>query len=965
MLTEPAAASGNAGSVVLKMKRRTFIRLSSVTVAGLPLFQVTQANSEPAPQSSRGAGLDTLYKTFRHPSGLAKPFVRWWWNGNRIEKQELLRELDLLKAAGIGGVEINSIEFPETADPMQCKAMDWLSEPWLEMLQTAVQGVKERELVCDIIVGSGWPFGGEFLTEPEQTQMLTLGTRNLRGPNRYEISRQELLKEAEPGVSSKRAGRRKDLVGLRLAPARMEAFQPGVDLNAQLQNETVVIDAPEGEHVLYFLVKLTGFQSVIHGAPGADGPVLNHYNKAAVEKYLNRMSDGITGKLGSMGKHFRSLFVDSLELEGANWCDDMLPEFEKRKGYALLPYLPFILFKTGRMGRTLAKDYGVKLSGQAQEEVQRVRYDFETTRMELFRERFLETFLTWCRKHGVQSRMQAYGREYHPLDSSLLVDIPECESWLRPHTAGPLKEQDYYEGRGYTEINKFVSSAARLAGKRLVSCEELTNTQVVFNASLEWLKKIADHSNLSGVTHSILHGFNYSPPTAPFPGWVRYGTFLNERNPWWPYFKRWAEYKTRLSAVFQNADFYADVAVMHPLADLWSKHGVPWDPNPQLADPPYVFNVWEALHQSGYGCDYVSEAIVQQATAAEGQLAYGPRKYKVLLLIAVESLQPQTAQAIQRFLEAGGQVVFVGKEPVRAPGWTDHAARDRAVRDTLAAMKQKHPDRAVLYPEPKPTEAMLEWFKGLQSRLAVEPYVRFDHPVSAVSQVRYCREDTDVFYIANGSLVDSYELNAEFKLPGRTAWLWDPETGERFLYPVSGQANRLRIRLAPTESRLIVFDKEKPQGKTLAPLFVSPQAKAIPGPWNVRLEHVDGSIRSLTLEQLVDFKAARDLKSFAGIIWYETKVRIEDPRRSRALSLGKVHGVSEVILNGQNLGAKWYGDHIYDVSATAKAGENMLQVKVTTTLGNYLKSLKSNKDGIKWMKNQPDYSMGLVGPVMI
>src|ERR1039457_494873 len=78
--------------------------------------------------------------------------------------------------------------------------------------------------------------------------------------------------------------------------------------------------------------------------------------------------------------------------------------------------------------------------------------------------------------------------------------------------------------RAPTGINKFVSSAARFSGKRLVSCEEVTNTSMVFNATLASLKNCADQSNLSGVTHSIFHGFNYSPAEAAFPGWVRYGT---------------------------------------------------------------------------------------------------------------------------------------------------------------------------------------------------------------------------------------------------------------------------------------------------------------------------------------------------------------------------------------------------------------------------------------------------------
>ena len=53
-----------------------------------------------------GASVDELYTLFKDPPSEARPFVRWWWNGDCIEVDELERELDVMKAAGIGGVEI-------------------------------------------------------------------------------------------------------------------------------------------------------------------------------------------------------------------------------------------------------------------------------------------------------------------------------------------------------------------------------------------------------------------------------------------------------------------------------------------------------------------------------------------------------------------------------------------------------------------------------------------------------------------------------------------------------------------------------------------------------------------------------------------------------------------------------------------------------------------------------------------
>jgi len=66
-----------------------------------------------------------------------------------------------MKAAGIGGVEINPIAFPEEADPSGYEAMTMFDDDWLDVLQAALQGAKQRGMICDMIVGSGWPFGGE------------------------------------------------------------------------------------------------------------------------------------------------------------------------------------------------------------------------------------------------------------------------------------------------------------------------------------------------------------------------------------------------------------------------------------------------------------------------------------------------------------------------------------------------------------------------------------------------------------------------------------------------------------------------------------------------------------------------------------------------------------------------------------------------------------------------------------
>jgi len=155
----------------------------------------------------------------------------------------------------------------------------------------------------------------------------------------------------------------KELIDVRLVPAEMTGSEQVVPVN----KEALEVDVPAGPHVLYYLVKITGAMAVINGAPGAAGPVLNHYEAEAVQKYLDRISSKLTARLGRLGDHFRAFFTDSIELEGANWCKDMPEQFRKRNGYDLMPWLPFVLFKVGEMGNAVKDAYGAIFSPALQD----------------------------------------------------------------------------------------------------------------------------------------------------------------------------------------------------------------------------------------------------------------------------------------------------------------------------------------------------------------------------------------------------------------------------------------------------------------------------------------------------------------------------------------------------------------------------------------------------------------------
>ncbi|HVV02726.1 MAG TPA: glycosyl hydrolase [Puia sp.] len=967
------------------MDRRDFIRLTSFAAGALPLrgFGRTWGLAGVVPGAGAAGRADAggLYTIFQDPAGQYRPFVRWWWNGDRVTAEELLRELDVMKTAGIGGVEINPIKFPGEADAMGIPSLLYLSDEWLDALAAALKGAKEKGIVCDMIVGSGWPYGGEFLSREEQTQMVALGTRDLTGGQKVTISKKELLDSVHPAFVSAYADPLKELFTLRLVPAQLNGLDQVVTLDGQLKDDQLTIEVPEGPHVLYYLVKITGFMAVINGAPGASGPVLNHYDKAAVEKYLDRISDKLTTRLGRLGDYFRAFFTDSIELEGANWCSDMYAQFRQRRGYDLEPWLPFVLFKVGEMGNAVHEAYGAQFGPSLQERVGLVRYDLEMTKRELFEERFIKTFAGWCTKHGVKSRMQAYGMDCDPIASGMMVDIPECETWIWTDAIDDFGTGDYRKGRNYTMINKFVSSSAHLSGRRLISCEEMTNTDDPFHGTLERIKLAGDQSMLSGVTASILHGFNYSPPEAPFPGWVRYGSYFNEHNTWWPYFRLWADYKARLSAVFQQCDMQAAVAVLHPMADMASKYGFQRDPYPNVVYPRYVHKIWEAVHQNGHGCDYVSEEVLGQCTVRGGALVYGRRAYKALLLPEVESITSGTAAVLKKFADGGGKLIFIDKTPHLSAGLQDHARRSARIKDTVDGLLRKHPHTTGVRSIDE--EDMVGWFKGLASEFGLVAEVAVSHPVDYVSTLHYSDGTNDLYFFVNYSGTRSNSFEAVFPVGDKEAWCWDAETGGRCLYADGGGAgagsgsgagakNVLTLTLEPAESRLIVFGPgaggeaaAECRFITKAALKVDETCRVIPE-WQVTFHHVDGTVRTVTMEELKAFDAQSEWHGFAGTIEYRGKLvrkgdMVEDGARRIWLDLGHLRDVSEVEINGRVIGVKWYGEHLYEISGDVRAGDNNLTIRVVTTLGNYMKTLQHNLTAHNWTRRSPYYPVGLEG----
>ena len=79
-------------------------------------------------------------------------------------------------------------------------------------------------------------------------------------------------------------------------------------------------------------------QMVKRAAVGAEGFVLDHYDRSAVDAYLKAVGEPLLQALDANPPH--AIFSDSLEVYGSDWTPNFMEEFRRRRGYDLTPYLP-------------------------------------------------------------------------------------------------------------------------------------------------------------------------------------------------------------------------------------------------------------------------------------------------------------------------------------------------------------------------------------------------------------------------------------------------------------------------------------------------------------------------------------------------------------------------------------------------------------------------------------------------
>ncbi|HEV8505853.1 MAG TPA: hypothetical protein VGQ53_10650, partial [Chitinophagaceae bacterium] len=338
-----------------------------------------------------------------------------------------------------------------------------------------------------------------------------------------------------------------------------------------------------------------------------------------------------------------------------------------------------------------------------------------------------------------------------------------------------------------------------------------------------------------------------------------------------------------------------------------------------------------------------------------------------VFLIQVERMEPATANKLFDLVTSGGRVFCIESYPGKSPGLNDHLQRDKELEDWIIKLKT-YPDRFILLK--KPDNNFNGWFRTIQEKYKIIPYVRIDSPNPFLSQVRYQANETEMLFIINSSLNDNYNIEIVPSTDissGKQSWLWNPETGERHKMRSNGLS--IKLEMGPADLKVLVFDKEK-KGSLYRPRRRGNlKSIELKNPWSLTGNHINGATIKREINILKDLKDIPEWVNFCGSLVYNTNLDLNAKNKIEWINLGKVFGVSELFINGQNAGTKWYGKRIFHIGKFLKNGNNSIEIYLTTIMGNYMKSLTDNPIAQFWTNEgttiQPLQSIGMLGPVEI
>lgn len=739
------------------MKRTGRICLGAAWVAVLCLCSACLAQS--TAELARG---------FQQPPASARPWVYWFWINGNITPEGITADLEAMKRVGIGGVLIMEVDQGVPPGPVS-----FAGSQWRELFAFMLSEANRLGIEVNMNNDAGWNgSGGPWITPDKAMQKVVWTETSAQGPTRLEtaLSQPETVAGYYrdisvlafptprdyriPEIEAKAAYRRRDFPSRtdygQVPPDQTIPVGQILDLTSNMDADgKLVWDVPPGKWtVLRIGHTPTGAQNSPSPASGR-GLECDKLSKEGVEAAF----EGLMGKLiadspALVGKTLVATHIDSWENGSQNWTPRFREEFQRRRGYDPLRYLPVI---TGRVVDSL-------------EVSERFLWDLRETVSDLIVENYAGHMHELARQHGLRLTIEAYG-------DTVVANLPyagQCDEpmgefwWPGPNLNGSVME---------------MASAAHVYGKPICGAEAFTaNNDERWLATPGMLKPLGDRAFCAGINRFVFHRYALQPWSDRWPGMTMgpWGQHYERTQTWWDQTGPWHRYLARCQYLLQSGLPVVDFLCLAP------------------EGAPRSFNPPATILRAGYKADGCPPDVVLRRLRVEDGMLVLPdgMTYRALVL---PNSPTMTIPLLRRIGELAAQgATIIGAPPTKTPGLTGYPACDvqaKQLADEIWATGKIVADKT-------PMEVL--------AAAGVGPDFTADRPLGFIHRRV---GEADVYFVAN-PLSRGVNALCNFRVVGRSPALWNPETGSTepaVAYTPLPSGTQVPLRLEAGGSVFVVF----------------------------------------------------------------------------------------------------------------------------------------------------------------
>jgi hypothetical protein len=576
---------------------------------------------------------------FQNPTSEYRAAPFWAWN-TRLEKEELVWQIEELKKLGYGGFHMHV---------RTGMATEYLSDEYIDIVGACVEKARQERMLPWLYDEDRWPSGaaGGLVTRNPAYRI-----RHLLLTRRPYSVREEIVPERQSRASSARCEN-----GELLA-----CFDIVLDEDGSLLSYARI-----GENE-----KPRGFKLYAYAETALPNPWFNNQtyvdtlSPAAIKEFI-RVTYERYGH--AFGKDFGGL-IPAIFTDEPQFSQKGTFRFAHEDRDITLPW-------TGDLPDTYRLTYGGEdlLSGLPEllwdlpgGKVSRIRYHYHDHIAERFAAAFADQCGEWCSAHNLM--LTGHMMEEPTLESQTHA-LGEA---MRSYRSFGLPGIDMLcDNREFTTA-KQAQSAARQYGYPGVLSElyGVTNWDFDFRGH----KLQGDWQAALGVTVRVPHLSWVSmngEAKRDYPG-----TF-NYQAPWYQEYPYVEDHFARLASVLTRGEAVARVGVIHPIESYW----LHWGPREstaaiRTAQDQRFQDLCNWLLRGFIDFDYICESTLpRQCEAVTGSDGFpvGNMRYQVIVVPGLETIRATTLDRLEAFKKAGGKVIFLGPPPVYADALPDERGR--------------------------------------------------------------------------------------------------------------------------------------------------------------------------------------------------------------------------------------------------------------------------------------------------